>query len=94
MIDESRKTLSVRDVVIRRLQSKMGLCVIFGLEEDGRRSDFYIGRDVWISDGFVYAKQTRYRYGIRIESLLPKATDEYMYGLATALTIAFVSEEP
>jgi len=94
LMDGPGKALSVRDVVIRRLQTKMGLRVIFGLEESGLRSDFYIGRNVWISDGFIYAKQDRYRYGIRIESLLPKATDDYMSGLAAALTIAFVSEEP
>ncbi|MCD1608647.1 hypothetical protein [Stutzerimonas kunmingensis] len=94
LMDESGKTLSVKDVAIRKIQTIMGIHVIFGFEEGGLRSDFYLGKDLWISNDFLYAKNHRYKGSIRIESLLPKATDEYIYGLAAALTIAFVSEKP
>jgi len=93
LMDGSGKARSVCGVVIRRLQTN-GLYVILGLEESGLRSDFYIAKKLWISEGFLYAKHHRYKDSIRIESLLPKATDDYMNGLAAALTIAFVSEKP
>lgn len=94
LMDESGTTHSVCDVVIRNLRFRRYLDVIGDFEVKGGHRFDCSSDEFCLENDFLLARHYRYRYDIRIESLLPEATDAYMYGLASALTIAFVSEEP
>jgi hypothetical protein len=94
LITESGTTHSVCDAVISNLRFKVYLDVIGDFEVQGGHRFDCSSEEFWLEDDFLLARHYRYRYDIRIESLLPEATDENLYGLASALTIAFVSEKP
>lgn len=94
LMDGSGKTYSVCDVVIRNLSLRIYLDVIGDFEVQGGHRFDCSSDEFWIEAGYLCARHYRYRYDIRIESLSPETTDAYMTGLAAALTIAFVSEEP